>query len=97
PGPRAWAGWPGRFRLAGRRSGDSLRVNGVEQPLALREARLGASRHRIQDQVDREEGDELVDRVGEQALLEGRLLDVGSGLAEGRDQEIGPRSRDAAE
>ena len=39
----------------------------------------------------------LVDRVGEQALLEDRRLEVGAGLLERGDEEVGPGSGHAAE
>ena len=69
----------------------------LEQRLALREAGLHAPRHRGEDEVDDEEGRDLVDRVADQALAERRGADVGSRLAERGDEEVGARAGHAAE
>ena len=86
-----------RSPSATRRRRRRCRLRILEQPLTLREAGLGAARHGGQDEVDHEEGHELVDRVRQQALLEGRGLQVRAGLPEGGDQEVGAAAGDAAE
>ena len=52
---------------------------------------------RPEDEVDDEERDHLVDRVGDEALAEDGLLEVGARLAEGGDDEVGAGAGHAAE
>ena len=95
--PRPWVAWsvrraPPPLALLGDRG-----VIGLEQVLALREARDRPARHRADDQVNDEERRDLVDRVADQALSKRGGADVGAGLAEGGHQEVGAGARDAAE
>ena len=68
-----------------------------QQRLALREPRDRPPRDRADDEEHEEVGDDLVDRVRDEALAEHRGTDVRAGLAEGRDEQVGPRAGHAAE
>src|SRR5436190_20294822 len=74
--------------------------SGLGQPdrlLALGEPGDEAAAERADDGEDDEERQGLVDRIGEQALLEDGGLEVVAGLLERRDQDVGPGAGDAAE
>ena len=60
----------------------------AERLLTLREPRHEPSRQGLEHDEDDEELERLVDRVGEQALLEDGRLEIGAGLLERGDEEV---------
>src|SRR6478735_11646336 len=65
--------------------------------LALWEPRHEPSRQSLEDHEDEQEFERLVDRVGQQALLEDRLGEIGAGLLECGYQDIRAGPGDATE
>ena len=63
----------------------------------MREPCHEPSRQGLEQDEDDEERERLVDRVGDQSLLEDRRLEVGAGLLEGGDEEVRPGTGHAAE
>ena len=67
------------------------------RPSTLREAGDEATRQRLQQDEHHEERHGLVDRVGQQTLLQDRGGQVRAGLLERRDEEVRAGARDPAE